>query len=481
MLKKLLLCSLGLALMQCTQEKSEPIAVHSEEKTPIQGTYMRTPQEAEEAVRELLFNSEFRSLRADREIARVVDLSDLSTLRSTQAMGDFAQSFYAVEFDNNRGYALVSKDLRAFPVYAILDKGRADAKTLLSPEMRVQAEKMLAGLNNEIAFYEREVRQSQDQLRSNNDRPEENTENSRQQFLNDGWVISREAFPRLTTNWTQRVENPKLYLNQQGALFRDVYGREYDDFNDYDWEADMEDYMNGLDDFRTISQDAVTAFGCTTVAYGQVMYALRKEAGFKDLKYSSGEKVLWHKMDKHNWRNQENQRFLGWVTMNCRPTFYDAGTMIYNIHARDFLREQLGDNIISRYDNCVFHQGDLDGYGWSEDKKIAEEFFAYPNCFVIMTASSGSLNFFDYHTFVIDGMIEFKKRIKGSGFLGTGLFKKKRDGIRHLYHINAGWNGISNGYYLYVQNVNDEFKYTGSNDAMDYRSNVAYLIVRPRN
>ena len=35
--------------------------------------------------------------------------------------------------------------------------------------------------------------------------------------------------------------------------------------------------------------------------------------------------------------------------------------------------------------------------------------------------------------------------------------------------------------YLYVQNVNDEFKYTGSNDAMDYRSKVAYLILWPRN
>lgn len=94
-----------------------------------------------------------------------------------------------------------------------------------------------------------------------------------------------------------------------------------------------------------------------------------------------------------------------------------------------------------------------------------------------MTASSGSLNYVSYHTFVIDGMIEFKKRIKGSGFLGTGMFRKWRDGIRHLYHVNAGWKGSSNGYYLYVQNVNDEFEYTGSNDAMDYRSKTAYLIL----
>lgn len=211
------------------------------------------------------------------------------------------------------------------------------------------------------------------------------------------------------------------------------------------------------------------------------MYALRNFPGFKDLKYSNGEKVLWENMENSEYWRIERKRFLGWFAANCKPTYLKKGTMVFNINATKFLRKIIGGNIESRYDNCIVGDGDFDGYGWSEDKKVARDFFSHPNAFVIMTASAGSLNYTSYHTFVIDGMVEFTKRIKGSGFLGTGLFKKWRNGIRHLYHVNAGWGGLSNGYYLYVQNVNDEFKYTGSNDAMDYRSKVAYLILWPRN
>lgn len=32
------------------------------------------------------------------------------------------------------------------------------------------------------------------------------------------------------------------------------------------------------------------AFGCTSVAFGQVMYALREYPGFRDLRYTNGEK-----------------------------------------------------------------------------------------------------------------------------------------------------------------------------------------------
>ena len=86
-------------------------------------------------------------------------------------------------------------------------------------------------------------------------------------------------------------------------------------------------FKNGLSaaeaDKETISNEYRTydgiAFGCTSVAYGQVMYALRGYPGFKDLKYTNGEPVRWKLMTDSTSENNETQRFLGWITANCQP------------------------------------------------------------------------------------------------------------------------------------------------------------------
>lgn len=464
MRKRIFLTILGLSLAQCSSElKDAPIpeaTLPSVRQTSE--PFLRTPSQALEVVQEMMFKSEFRTLGSGREVQRLVDLASIPELRSIKHSEEFLESFYAVEFKDNKGYALVSKDLRTFPIFAILDKGRPDAQHLNSAEMQSQTGKLMAGFRFEVAQYKKMT----EQLRGNHDYARENSEDARQHFLNDGWRITREASPRLETTWGQIIMRPNLVMTAQGASYHNVYivpEKEYK-------EPEIIKYA-----------PLPSSAGCTPVAFGQVMYALRQEAGFRDLKYTSGEPVLWGEMDKtHSASSPEVQRFLGWFTMNCSPTRFGDETMVFNITATKFLRRILGEYILSRYDNCIVAEGDLDGYGWSESRRVADEFFQYPKCFVIMTASAGALDYISYHTFVIDGMIEYNKRIKGSGFLGTGLFKKWRDGVRHLYHVNAGWSGISNGYYLYVQSVNNEFKYTGSNNAMDYRSKAAYLIVRPK-
>lgn len=460
----LLLAIAGLSLMGCassdepTPAHLEPTATHHEANL-----FRRTPEEAMDAVQSFLIeNSELRSGEASRAIEGLVDLAQLSEFRSTAEMSDFADKFYAVQLKDNQGYAFVSKDLRTFPLFALLDSGHVGDGVFRSSQMQMQRAHMLAGFDAEVARFDTALQESQNELRGNNDKGYLNTERAIEEFKADGWSLERSTGPRLSTTWGQRLDNPSLYMNSDGARYADVYG------------GDQARSLNWL----PASTGGV--FGCTPVAFGQVMYALRHEAGFRDLKYTSGESVLWDRMTPYrSHENQECMRFLGWITMNCDPINIDGETMVFNINATKFLRGRLGDYIISRYDNCVVSEGDFDGYGWSEDRRIADEFFEYPKCFVIMTASAGTLDF-SYHTFVIDGMAEFKKRIKGSGFLGTGIFRRTRDGIRHLYHVNAGWDGASNGYYLYVQNVNDEFRYTGTNNAMDYRSKVAYLIVRPK-
>ena len=56
------------------------------------------------------------------------------------------------------------------------------------------------------------------------------------------------------------------------------------------------------------------------------MYALRNENGFKDLKYTSGEPVLWNNMSPdRSYQIQEVERFIGWITANCSPTYLKKG------------------------------------------------------------------------------------------------------------------------------------------------------------
>ena len=462
-MKKLILLSvLSLFLIQCTSSNmGEPVLEKNETtKEKTTNPFERSPEEAIGAVQEFLSqNSGLRGLDEEtRSIDRLVRLDQLSGFRSTSEQEDFSSKFYAVQFKDGKGYAVVSKDIRTFPIFAVLDSGKADSKSLNTPEMQRQRVNMLEGFDSEVNSYNVAAKKYNSELRMHKGDAGANRETAIQDFVRSGWRLTRQTDIRLTAKWGQDVGNPDLYMKRSGASYTDVYVKPYEVKN---------------------SGSKPKYFGCTPVAFGQVMYALRDEKGFRDLKYTSGEPILWDRMSDDIQQSRECKRFLGWITMNCSPVVFSQGTMVFNINATKFLRKVVGDNIKSRYDNCIVSEGDFNGYGWSEDKRVAEEFFQYPKCFVIMTASSGALNYVNYHTFVIDGMVEFTKKMKGSGFLGTGLFKKTHNGVRHLYHVNAGWNGVSNGYFLYVQSVNNEFEYTGYNDAMDYRSKVAYLIVRP--
>lgn len=463
----ILLAVAGFALVGCTSSYlPEPEAEQAKAGGQIANPFERSPEEAISVVQDFLSQgSEFRTTHEARSVDRLVQLEQVSGFRSTSDMQDFASKFYAVEFKDSKGYAIVSKDLRTFPIFAVLDSGRVNSQALNTGEMKQYRDNMLTGFDSEVESYNRALAEAENSFRMHSGSASENRENAIQKFLADGWRLTRQTGVRLTSFWGQNVDFPNIVMNPFGASYFDVHER-----------PNPKDFVDNP--FAKVGL-LPKSFGCTPVAFGQVMYALRNEAGFRDLKYPSGEPILWNFMSDYSLYNKECQRFLGWITTNCSPTIFGDQTMVFNINATKFLRKIIGDNIKSRYDNCIVGDGDFDGYGWSEDKRIAEEFFQYPKCFVIMTASSGALNYVDYHTFVIDGMVEFHKRMKGSGFLGTGLFRKWRNGVRHLYHINAGWNGASNGYFLYVQSVNDEFKYTGSNDALDYRSKVAYLIVRP--
>ena len=48
-----------------------------------------------------------------------------------------------------------------------------------------------------------------------------------------------------------------------------------------------------------------------------------------------------------------------------------------------------------------------------------------------------------------------------------------------MYHVNAGWGGFNNGYYLYVDSKRG-FEYNGKYDCMNYRSKASYFVMYPK-
>lgn len=421
-------------------------------------------EEARDVVEEYL-SSDLRSSGERRKVSTVLDLSQLKNTRSFSTVQDeFVENFYVVPFDESKGYAVVSKDKRTFPIYAVLDSGKFELTDLLHPEMENRMRAMNRGRENDIHLTD--PGRKEDDSYGGGGGGTNPPKDAAERFMREGWKLHREVLPKSTTKWGQSITPGKasLFFDKGGATYKDVY--------------------EGNDGLRVAREDA-SVLGCTPVAFAQALYAYRKRDGLKNLKYSNGESILWDKM-KEKWgadscKSLEEQRFIGWIAANSSPMYLKEGTMVFNVNAKKFLESKLSKYFTFRYDNCILLKGDADGFGWSESEKIVEDFFSPTGgCVVVMTGASSSINFINYHSYVISGVKEFHKRIQGSGFLGTGIFKKWRDGVRHLYHVNWGWRGKYDGYYLYVQNVGDDFEYIGETDRLDYRSKIAYTVIKPK-
>ncbi|WP_077195255.1 Spi family protease inhibitor [Prevotella ihumii] len=103
--------------------------------------------------------------------------------RANDKLTEFADNFYVVTFENEHGYAIVSKDKRTFPVYAVLDSGRFKKNILQEAEMQHHIQNMIAGNNKEIQDCQKEAQQYKAMCttRGNNDKPALNTENAIQE------------------------------------------------------------------------------------------------------------------------------------------------------------------------------------------------------------------------------------------------------------------------------------------------------------
>ena len=440
-----------------------------------------SPQEAASAVSDFLSEQPANGVRGavatdDREVEAVVDLEGARRTRGATALTDsVTKNFYFVTLKDGRGYAVVSKDKRTFPVFAVLDDGAFSPDSLNTEYMQYRLQQAQEGQKSEIAYFDRKWEeylgeQKHTRSQSLGNAATNHEEKTPEQMMADGWIKIREAAPKLNhVKWGQRIRYCGV-LSQKGLSVNCEHKR-----------LDSPDFVD-----THHRKKIVKFFGCTTVAYAQVLYALRNYPGIRDLRYFNQEPVLWDSMKTNTSDCREVQRFMGWITANSKPFYTDDGTIIFNTHAKDFLRSIVGAYVHTRYDNCVVKEGDFDGYGWSEDKRVVEEYFAHPdNCFVIMTAgastlgdeTAGILSQFDlrYHTYVIDGIMDFHKRQR----YGALFWKHWKTTVRHVYHINAGWYGMCNGYFLYVDS-RDGFCYNGANEAVNYRSKASYFVIRPK-
>ena len=100
-----------------------------------------------------------RGNKQSRKIEKVIDLAKEPRFRSSNIVDEFADNFYIVSFSNANGYAIVSKDKRSFPIYAVLDSGKLDKYALQEKEMKPYIQNMIAGNSKEIQDYQKKIQQ----------------------------------------------------------------------------------------------------------------------------------------------------------------------------------------------------------------------------------------------------------------------------------------------------------------------------------
>ena len=177
-----------------------------------------SPQEAVSAVSDFLSEQPANGVRGavatdDREVEAVVDLEGARRTRGATALTDsVTKNFYFVTLKDGRGYAVVSKDKRTFPVFAVLDDGAFSPDSLNTEYMQYRLQQAQEGQKSEIAYFDQkweEYASGQRKTRSmDKDMVGENTPKvSLSDLVNQGWTKIRETEPKLAhVKWKQKIK-----------------------------------------------------------------------------------------------------------------------------------------------------------------------------------------------------------------------------------------------------------------------------------
>ncbi len=149
--------------------------------------YKVSLEEASSIINKFLESSDFRSTQKERTLEKVYSISSLEGFRSSSKLHrDIDDAFYVAQFKDDLGYALISKDKRTFPIFAVLDKGdfsKSDMNSL-NEDMPIKA--LINGHRGEIMKFNSLVSKKLERFRSDTNEPAENSENAIQEFLDEG-------------------------------------------------------------------------------------------------------------------------------------------------------------------------------------------------------------------------------------------------------------------------------------------------------
>lgn len=414
LLKLALATALSLLFFSCKNDNNN-IVNEPQSDTSIIDKYsykITTDEAKEQAIK--LYTTVFASSLRSTSIPKIksIDKIGANSTRSTSNIDDDNEvGVYVINFDDNKGFMILSDDKRTEPIIALSSEGNFDtSKPIDNPN-----------LYPILANAETMLRNSRDNNKPRTDR------------LVDGHTGKMEEEIVRYQDW-------KLDYNYE-PLVQVEWGQEYP-------------YNLKIDTIVTSKGKRKPApVGCVATAVAQIMSYHRKPSLNWDLIIKNLYNVWAYKYDTSNFLNNEEKEY---IENNISTLFKDLGKP-ENLEMKYGEQSSTQSEKVPRtFRNYGYNCGDLIDYNFSlvkneiankrpvyisavDIKKTEKKYFLFEWLGTKKISHKG-------HAWVLDGV----KRLKRKGYRVTewgGVTVYEWEEYQEFVHCNLGWNGSGNGYY----------------------------------
>ena len=404
----------------CNKDRTTPSPPHTHSGRYSEVTTLVTIDAAEKEVLSLVYSLDAKS-KAGGEARRIVSRYASGGEGVVKANGEIETTplVYVFNFEDNRGYAIAAGDSRVSPVLCLTDKGN------LNPDTVIDNPGLILLLSDLEAYYRSAARSSSDIPTKRPVRPLDPPEEggSLDYYVEGPWENVDEVGTILPCHWDQYYPF--------NAFCKDIYYR--------------------------------PAFvGCMAIAIGQIMYHWGKNTSYGGTYYdwtamrevictsSSPEtQNAWYMVQSllRDIGNQDNLDLL-----------YGAVSDAYGTSNRTPLNNRSFDNVYRTFDNFGYASGgQFEAYNTSE---LLRNLSAGPAIGVgtdVITVRDVRTNILGIkvdeivinksgHVWVYDKAITQKQIINVYNY--DNQWVRSFDRTRSLVHINWGWGGEGDGYFL---------------------------------